>query len=139
MSDSQLPLAPRSGRGTHGTPGAALSSLLLACALIGAACGGPSGRVIAVTVNDEACTPARIEVGSGERVTFEVRNDSRTDREFEGIEGTQIAEALVPAGRSRSFDYTVPTGDQSHKVKCYSPGGPTTIIELVSGGASNTK
>lgn len=133
MPESALEQSLRRAPGVSRLRSTALASALFAFAIVLSACGGTSGRVIPVTVNDEACTPARIEVGSGERVTFEVRNNSRTDREFEGIEGTQIAEALVPAGRTRSFDYTVPIGDQSHKVKCYSPGGPTTIIELVPG------
>ncbi len=131
---------PRASRGvTRHRVRVVLASTLSAVALIAVACGGSAGRLVAVTVRDEACEPARIAITPGERVTFQVRNEARTDREFEGIEGTQIAEALVPAGRTRSFDYTVPTGDQSHRVKCYSPGGPTTIIELVPGAAPVTK
>ena len=52
-------------------------------------------------------------------------------REVEGIEGTKLNEVVVPAGRSRTLNYTVPDAAGTQKVKCYAPGGATTIIEIV--------
>ncbi|TAJ20800.1 MAG: hypothetical protein EPO65_02785 [Dehalococcoidia bacterium] len=112
---------------------AAVTALLLGCS-------SDKGerRTIAVSANSEACTPARIEVKSGERVAFEVKNGSTGDREFEGIDGTKIDEVLVPAGRTRTINYTVQESTTPLKVKCYIPGGPTTLIELVVTGKAAT-
>ena len=75
-----------------------------------AACGGDSGprRTIKITQTDEGCTPASIDLATGEKVKFEVKNDGRKDREVEGIDGTKLEEVLVPSGRTRSLDYTAP-------------------------------
>lgn len=109
---------------------AALSVLLLGCSRGG----GGERRTIAVLVTKDACSPDRIEVKAGERVAFEVKNESAVDREFEGIDGTKIEETLIPAGRTRTVNYTVPESTQPLKVKCYAPAGPTTLIEIVVGG-----
>lgn len=111
-----------------------LGSILSAGALL-VACGGEAGRSVLITATDTGCEPARVDVVVGEALTFQVRNQARGDREFEGIEGTQINESLVPAGKTREFQYTVQPTDKPLKVKCYAPGGPTTLIELVPGAA----
>lgn len=105
-----------------------------AALILGCASGKGERRTIAISANSEACTPARIEVKSGERVAFEVKNESTGDREFEGIDGTKIDEVLVPAGRTRTINYTVQESPTPLKVKCYIPGGPATLIELVVTG-----
>lgn len=59
--------------------------------------------------------------------------------EIEGIEGTNLEEVLVPEGLTRSIGYSVPEGDSISKVKCYVPGGASTIIEIRAGpGAVST-
>lgn len=103
--------------------------------VFGCSSGGSARRTVAIVATTEACSPARVEVKAGERIAFEVKNESSGDREFEGIEGTKIEETLVPAGRTRTIDYTVPESAQPLKVKCYVPGGPTTLIEIVVRGS----
>lgn len=104
-----------------------------------AACGGgDSGerRVIEIVQADGACSPVSIDLSGGERVTFRVVNQGKKDQEIEGIDGTKLEELLVPAGKTRSIDYTAPKDESVRKLKCYTPGGPATIIELkVSGSA----
>ncbi len=103
-----------------------------------AACGGDSGprRTIQIQQTDDACTPATIDVRPKEPITFEVKNDGKKDREIEGIEGTKLEEVIVPSGRTRNVDYDAPDKEGIQKIKCYVPGGSTTIIEVkVSGPA----
>lgn len=111
---------------------------VLALGVAAAACGDDDGdrRVIAITQTDEVCTPASIDLNSGEKVTFEVRNDGKKDHEVEGIEGTKLEEVLVPAGRTRNVKYTAPKSAGTQKIKCYVPGGSSTIIEVKVSGAS---
>jgi len=111
-------------------------------ALVGAltaACddGGGNRRVIRVTQTDAGCSPASIALQPGEKVRFEIKNDGGDDREVEGVEGTNLDEVLVPSGRTRNVDYTAPSRGGTQKIKCYTPGGNSTIIELeVSGPAA---
>jgi uncharacterized cupredoxin-like copper-binding protein len=113
----------------------------LGALLIGAfaACGGDSGsrRAIDVVQTNDACTPASIDLKAGEQVTFKVKNEGDKMREFEGIEGTKIGEVRVPDGSTRNVDYTAPSTAGVAKVKCYIPGGSTTIIELKISGNSD--
>ena len=116
---------------------------LVLCALAAAsvatvftACGGDSGprRTIQIQQTDDACTPATVDVRPKERITFEVKNDGKKDREIEGIEGTNLEEVIVPSGRTRSADYDAPDKAGTQKIKCYVPGGSTTIIEVKVSG-----
>ncbi|TAK53732.1 MAG: lamin tail domain-containing protein, partial [Dehalococcoidia bacterium] len=67
-----------------------------------------------------------------------VKNESSNDTyEVEGIDGTELEEFAVPRGTTRSVPYAVPSGAATHKVKCYVPGGPSTIIDLTAGGGSS--
>ena len=105
--------------------------LAAAALLLASACSsGGGGREVPITATDEGCAPATIEAKAGEKLTFVVRNDAKSDRELEGIEGTRLEEILVPAGRTRKVNYTVPASTGAQKLKCYVPGGPSTIIEL---------
>jgi uncharacterized cupredoxin-like copper-binding protein len=110
---------------------------LLAAAF--AACGGDdsSRRSIDIIQTNDGCTPASIDLQAGEQVTFKVKNDGDKLREFEGIEGTKIGEVRVPDGSTRNVDYTAPSNEGTAKVKCYIPGGSTTIIELKVSGTSS--
>ena len=66
-----------------------------------------------------------------------MKNNTDKDYEIEGIEGTQLEEVVVPGGRDRSVGYNVPDDGGTFKIKCYVPGGASTIIEVRAGdGAS---
>ena len=103
--------------------------------LLGAACGssGAGGREVRITQADGGCTPASVSVTPGEKLKLVVKNDSSKDYEIEGIEGTNLEEVVIPEGLTRTPGYTVPSGDGVHKIKCYVPGGVSTIIELTAG------
>jgi hypothetical protein len=88
---------------------------------------------VAITQTDDGCTPTSVNVSPGEKLRLAVRNDGKKDHEVEGTEGTKLEEVLVPAGRTRNVDYTVPNNKDVRKIKCYIPGGSTTIIQLVPG------
>ncbi len=114
------------------------SGLIAAAVLVAfaAACtsSGAGGREVNITQTDDGCTPASIPVTPGEKLKLVVKNDSNKDYEIEGIDGTKLEELVVPQGRTRTPGYTVPGGAGVHKLKCYVPGGASTIIELVAGG-----
>jgi hypothetical protein len=110
--------------------------LLLLCFVVpavAAACGDDDGgdrRTIQITQTDESCTPESIDLATGEKVRFEVKNEGSKDKEVEGIEGTRLEEVLVPSGKTRSLNYTAPGDPGVAKVKCYVPGGASTVINL---------
>jgi uncharacterized cupredoxin-like copper-binding protein len=103
-----------------------------------AACGssGEGGREIHITQTDEGCTPTSIEATAGEKLNLVVKNDSGGDYEIEGIDGAKLEEVVVPEGRTRSMGYDVPGSGGVTKLKCYFPGGPSTIIEVKAGEGS---
>jgi hypothetical protein len=107
---------------------------VLAFTLVGlaSACGSSSGggREVEIIATDSGCSPALVTATTKEKLTFKVVNQAKGDRELEGIEGTKLAEVLIPSGRTRSINYTTPSGAGTQKLKCYIPGGPTTIIEV---------
>ncbi len=110
---------------------AALGLLLASCR------GGASGiRNVEITQRDDGCVPKSIAVSPGEKLALVVKNDSSNDTyEVEGIDGTELAESAVPRGTTRTLSYAVPPGEGRHRLKCYVPAGPSTIIELATGGA----
>lgn len=113
-----------------------LVPLCLALAVAaGVACSssGEGGRAIAVTQSDDGCTPATIEATPGEKLDLQVKNSTGKDYEVEGIEGTKLEEVVVPGGRDRSVGYNVPSEGGTYKIKCYVPGGVSTIIQVVAG------
>lgn len=109
---------------------ALLMALAFACESSGA-----GGREIAVTQGDDGCTPTVIEATPGEKLDLRVKNETGSTYEIEGIEGTSLEEVLVPEGRTRSVGYDVPDEGGVSKVKCYMPGGVSTIIEIRAAGA----
>jgi len=120
--------------------GALLLSGSLALLAIACSSGG-SGREIEIEITDTDCSPTSVQLTAGEKVTFVVDNKANGDRELEGIEGTNLEEVLIPAGRTRKVNYTAPKEEGTQKMKCYIPGGPSTIIEAkvsASGGKADT-
>lgn len=118
-------------------------TLVLVCValatLAGIACSssGEGGRPIALNQNEDGCTPAAIDATPGEKLDLQVKNNTSKDYEIEGIEGTQLEEVVIPGGRDRSVGYNVPEDGGTFKIKCYVPGGASTIIEVRAGdGAS---
>lgn len=98
-----------------------------------AACGSDDSgdrRVIQITQSDDSCSPAAIDLAQGEKVKFEVKNEGKKDQEVEGIDGTKLEELLIPSGKTRSINYTAPREPGEQKVKCYAPGGASTILTL---------
>ena len=109
---------------------------LLVAVTLAAACSsaGEGGRQVQITQADQGCTPASVQVTPGEKLQLVVENVTGKTYEVEGIDGTQLEEVLVPEGRTRTVGYTVPDQAGTYKVKCYSPGDVSTIIELRAGG-----
>jgi uncharacterized cupredoxin-like copper-binding protein len=120
------------------TTAAALAGAVMGFGALLAACGssGAGGREVNITQADSGCTPAVIQATPGEKLKLVVKNESGKDYEVEGIEGTKLEEVVVPSGRTRTPGYTVPDGAGTHKIKCYQPGGVSTIIEVHAGGTA---
>jgi len=113
----------------------AITTFLLLAALLLAACAasGAGGRPVDVTQLDDGCTPTVIDAIPGEKLDLRVKNDTSKTYEVEGIDGTNLEEVLVPEGRERSVGFNVPDSGGTYHVKCYVPGGISTIIEIRAG------
>jgi uncharacterized cupredoxin-like copper-binding protein len=99
--------------------------------LIGAACtADEGGREVTITQTDDACTPESISAARGEKLKFVVTNTGSKDHELEGIEGAKFEEIAVPNGKTRTKSWTAPKDAGSLKLKCYIPGGSSTIITV---------
>ncbi len=116
----------------------AIATSLLLGALFLAACAasGAGGRPVAVTQLDDGCAPTVIEAIPGEKLDLRVKNETGKTYEIEGIDGTNLQEVLVPEGRERSVGFNVPDSGGTFNVKCYVPGGVSTIIEIRAGEGS---
>ena len=118
-----------------------LSGLIVAAVgtlVLGVACSssGAGGRKVEITQASKGCTPTSIAVTPGEKLNLTLKNTSSSDAyELEGIEGTKLEETVVHEGKTLSVGYTVPSGSDIHKLKCYVPAGTSTIIELVPDSA----
>jgi uncharacterized cupredoxin-like copper-binding protein len=104
--------------------------------LVSVACApsGEGGRKVAITQQEAGCTPTSIDARPGEKLQLVVTNDSGKDYEVEGIEGTRLEEIIVPSGRTRSVGYNVPAEEGDYPLKCYVPGGVSTIISILGSG-----
>jgi uncharacterized cupredoxin-like copper-binding protein len=101
--------------------------------LVGAACSSDEGgREVTITQTDDACSPETITAANGEKLKFVVKNEGSKDKEIEGIEGTKFEEIEVPKGKSRTKSWTAPKDAGSFKLKCYVPGGATTIVTVTT-------
>jgi uncharacterized cupredoxin-like copper-binding protein len=109
-------------------------------AVLATACSssGAGGRPIDVTQRDDGCTPASIEATPGEKLNLKVKNETGGIYEIEGIEGTELEEVVVPEGRTREVGFNVPADGGVSKIKCYVPGGASTIIEVHGGDLAAT-
>ena len=94
---------------------------------------GEGGREIVFIQTDDGCTPESAEVQPGEKLKLTGKNETGSIYELEGTNGTQLEEIIVPEGKSRSVGYTVPDEEGTYDVKCYQPGGVSTIVKLVAG------
>jgi uncharacterized cupredoxin-like copper-binding protein/predicted secreted protein len=107
-----------------------------ALAAVACSSSGEGGRVVDVTQADDGCTPASIDATPGEKLNLKVTNTTGNTYEIEGIEGTQLEEVLVPEDRTREVGYAVPSEGGTFKIKCYVPGGVSTIMEVRAGGGT---
>jgi high-affinity iron transporter len=126
----------------------ATASLLLVALLVLAGCGGDGGsgsassggkgdaKVVKVTLSDDGCTPADLELQAGP-TTFEVTGGgSGKVSEFEVFEGTRIlgeVENLTP-GLKKSFSLTLKPGD--FVLSCTGGSQEPTGELTVTGGAT---
>jgi hypothetical protein len=106
--------------------------LVLLAALLLAACSRGSRREVVITIRNDTCTPTTVQAAPGEQLQLVLRSEATEPREVEGIEGTQLEEVIVRAGETRTVKFTMPTRGGPQKVKCYIPGGPSTIITIES-------
>jgi plastocyanin/uncharacterized cupredoxin-like copper-binding protein len=121
-------------RYVSGPPVVAAGLLVFAAAC---ASSGAGGRKVEITQSDGGCSPAVVGVTPGEKLNLVVKNASGSDAyEMEGVDGAKLEEVVVHQGKTLSVGYDVPSGTGVHKIKCYVPAGPSTIIELVAGGSA---
>ena len=117
-----------------------LAAAGFAAGILMTACGssGAGGRPVDITQADQGCTPTTITATPGEKLKLVVHNTSGKDYEVEGIDGTKLEEVVVPSGKIRTPGYDVPEEPGTHKIKCYVPGGVSTIIEVQAAAGSGT-
>jgi iron uptake system EfeUOB component EfeO/EfeM len=103
--------------------------LLAACSQSGGGAATAGTAAIAVTVNDQGCTPASIDATAGE-ITFAVLNGGTEAGEFEVLQGTTVVdevEDIVP-GVTQNMTVTLEAGE--YELICYlddSPRGTLTV------------
>lgn len=108
-----------------------LCALAGAGMLLGVACSSDEGgREVAITQTDAACTPESVTAAAGEKLKFVVANQGTKTHELEGIEGTKFEEIEVPNGKTRTKSWTAPKRAGEFKLKCYIPGGSSTIVTV---------
>jgi iron uptake system component EfeO len=98
--------------------GAATASFVLAAGLLLAACGGDSGasgkgKTVAITLNDDGCSPSDLKLAAGP-TTFKVTGGgSGKVTEFEVFDGSRIVGEVenVTPGLERSFSVTLEAGE----------------------------
>ncbi|MCS7294322.1 MAG: cupredoxin domain-containing protein [Chloroflexota bacterium] len=98
------------------------------------ACGGSSGRTIAVRAGEVDAQhmyfePKEVHVQAGEKVTFVIENEGTSDHEFESDEAG-IEEVLIPEGRTRRTTWTAPKQPGRYPVYCDIAGHREAGMEL---------
>jgi iron uptake system component EfeO len=105
--------------------------LLAACSQSGGGSTAAAGGSIAVTVNDQGCSPSTIEATAGELV-FAVTNGGTEAGEFEVLEGTQVLDEVENIVPSVTQNLTITLEPGSYELICYlddAPRGTLTVTE----------
>jgi iron uptake system EfeUOB component EfeO/EfeM len=108
--------------------------LLAGCSQSGGGAASAGSESIAVTVNDQGCTPSPIEAPAG-TIVFAVTNGGTEAGEFEVLQGTTVldeVEDIVP-GVTQNLTITLEPG--SYELICYlddSPRGTLTVTEAAA-------
>ena len=105
--------------------------LLAACSQSGGESAAAGGDKIAVTVNDQGCTPASIEAPTG-TIVFAVTNGGTEAGEFEVLEGTQVLDEVEDIVPGVTQDMTIDLEAGTYELICYlddSPRGSLTVTE----------
>jgi high-affinity iron transporter len=124
--------------------GAATAGLVLTAGLLLAACGGGSGgsakgKHVAITLNDNGCTPVDLQLAAGP-TTFDVTGGgSGKVTEFEVFDGSRILGEVenVTPGLERSFSLTLTAGD--YVLSCTGGSQEPTGKLTVTGDAGQPK
>jgi len=105
--------------------------LLAACSQSGGGSTAAAGESIAISVNDQGCSPSSIEATAGE-LLFAITNGGTEAGEFEVLEGTQVldeVENIVP-GVTQNLTITLEPG--TYELICYldeAPRGALNVTE----------
>jgi len=105
--------------------------LLAACSQSGGGSTAAAVESIAVTVNDQGCSPSTIEASAGELV-FAVTNGGTEAGEFEVLEGTQVLDEVENIVPSVTQNLTITLEPGSYELICYlddAPRGTLTVTE----------
>ena len=108
--------------------------LLAGCSQSGGGSAAPGGDKIAVTVNDQGCTPASIEAPAG-TIVFAVTNGGTEAGEFEVLEGTQVLDEVEDIVPGVTQDMTIDLEPGTYELICYlddSPRGTLTVTEAAA-------
>jgi iron uptake system EfeUOB component EfeO/EfeM len=108
--------------------------LLAACSQSGGGSQAAGGDKIAVTVNDQGCTPASIEAPAG-TIVFAVTNGGTEAGEFEVLEGTQVLDEVEDIVPGVTQDMTIDLEPGTYELICYlddSPRGTLTVTEAAA-------
>ena len=92
------------------------------------------GEKIAVTVNDQGCTPGAIEAPAG-TIVFAVTNGGTEAGEFEVLEGTQVLDEVEDIVPGVTQDMTIDLQPGTYELICYldeSPRGTLTVTEAAA-------
>ena len=110
-----------------------LSAVLAGSVFLLVACSTGGGREIEIIATNDGCTPAKITASTNEKLTFVMKNQASGDRgSWKAWKAPSWKRCWCLAGRTRIFNHTTPKEATTEKLKCYIPGGPSTIIDLVS-------
>ena len=108
--------------------------MLAACSQSSGGTEPPGGDKIAVTVNDQGCTPASIEAPAG-TIVFAVTNGGTEAGEFEVLEGTQVLDEVEDIVPGVTQDMTIDLEPGTYELICYlddSPRGTLTVTEAAA-------
>ena len=102
----------------------------VALTVLGLGCSTAQARIIQILQLPDACAPGSFDVRPGERVHLDVRNETTSVGAFEGLDN-RFQQLVVPAGQTRSADWSAPRNVGSARFRCTRLGGPETIVMAV--------